>query len=252
LHGRAGNLPARELRLELDEAHSLLHVMGEIHETRFLQYNLRLSVKYTFAIAENAIHIHDVVTNAGATPTTMQLLYHINLGQPLLEPRANLQVGAERAVARNAHAAGGLATWSTYEAPTLGFVEQVYFFSAKPDASGWAKALLSSADAQRGFAVHYRPETLPFFTQWKNTVAEADGYVTGLEPGTGFPNPRSFEEEHGRLVTLGPAETREFHLKLEGIASPSRVAQLQQDIESTRSGPMETSEFEPDWCVPGS
>ena len=29
-------------------------------------------------------------------------------------------------------------------------------------------------------------EELPYLTQWKNTVAKSDGYVTGLEPGTSF------------------------------------------------------------------
>ncbi len=252
LHGRAGNLPARHLRLELDEAHSLLHVFGDVFETRFLQYNLKMTVKYTLAIGETAIHIHDVVTNAGATPTGMQMLYHINLGQPLLEAGASLHVDAKKAVARNAHAASSLASWPTYEPPTAGYSEQVYFFAAVPDASGWAKALLAARNSERGFAVHYRPDSLPYFTQWKNTVAESDGYVTGLEPGTGFPNPRSFEEKQGRVIELAPGESREFHLKLEGIAAADRVKQLKQEIESTRSGPMATSDFEPGWCVPGS
>ena len=39
-------------------------------------------------------------------------------------------------------------------------------------------------------------------TLWKNTNAEAEGYVTGLEPGTNFPSNRRIEREHGRVPKL--------------------------------------------------
>jgi hypothetical protein len=42
---------------------------------------------------------------------------------------------------------------------------------------------------------------------WRNTPAEADGYVLGIEPGTNYPNPRTFEMRHGRVVLLKPGET---------------------------------------------
>ena len=41
---------------------------------------------------------------------------------------------------------------------------------------------------------------MPWFTQWKNTTSVADGYVTGIEPGTNFPNPRTYEGEQGRVI----------------------------------------------------
>ena len=37
---------------------------------------------------------------------------------------------------------------------------------------------------------------------WKNTNAEAEGYVTGLEPGTNFPSNRRNERAHGRVPKL--------------------------------------------------
>ncbi|MCA9180153.1 MAG: aldose 1-epimerase family protein [Planctomycetales bacterium] len=248
LHGRIANLPARSVQIEVDQAHSLLHVTGEVHETRFLQTNLRLDVRYTFALDDPKIAIHDTVTNAGAGPADMQLLYHINIGAPHLQQGSTLHLNADKIVARNAHAAKDLAEWSTYLAPTAGYAEQVYFSASRADASGWTKCLLASRAGKRGVAVHYRPETLPFFSQWKNTVAEADGYVTGLEPATGFPNPRSFEEAHGRLVQLQAGESREFVLTIEGIASAERIAAVKREITSAGTAPS-TSAFDADWCV---
>lgn len=246
LHGRIANLPARNVQIEVDQARTLLYVTGEVHETRFLQYNLRLGVRYTFALDDPKIAIHDTVTNAGAGPVDMQLLYHINFGPPHLQQGSTLYLNADKIVARDAQAAKDLADWPTYLAPTAGYAEQVYFSASRADTSGWAKCLLSSRGGNRGVAVHYRPETLPYFSQWKNTVAEVDGYVTGLEPATGFPNPRSFEESHGRLVQLKAGESREFMLAIEGIASAERIAALKGELAGAAPS---TSEFDPDWCV---
>jgi hypothetical protein len=109
---------------------------------------------------------------------------------------------------------------------------------------------LNAPDEELAFVVHFDTKTLPYFTQWKNTGAEADGYVTGLEPGTGFPNPRSFEEQQGRVVELGPGETREFNLKLEGVTDAVRVQRIENEISDLSLGRTELQEFDADWCTP--
>ncbi len=251
LHGRIANLPARQVQMEIDAERSLLHITGEVHETRFLQYNLRLAARYTFALDQPKISIRDTVTNAGSSPTDMQLLYHFNLGAPFLQAGSKLYMNADKIVARNAHSAQALANWPTYQAPTPGFVEQVYFSASRPDDSGWTKCLLAAPDNTRGVALHYRTDTLPYFSQWKNTVAEQDGYVTGLEPGTSFPNPRSFEEARGRLVELRGGESREFHLAIERIGSTDQMQRLKSELDASGSPPA-TAAFDGDWCTPES
>ena len=51
----------------------------------------------------------------------------------------------------------------------------------------------------------------------------ADGYVTGLEPGTNFPNPRSFEGQQGRVVKLGPGESARFEVELSVLGDAAAV-----------------------------
>ena len=71
---------------------------------------------------------------------------------------------------------------------------------------------------------------LPCFTLWKNTAAEADGYVTGLEPGTNFPNLRSFERTNGRLLTLAPRATRRMSFELAIHVGREQVRELEGEI----------------------
>ncbi|MEZ6135969.1 MAG: aldose 1-epimerase family protein [Pirellulaceae bacterium] len=249
VHGRVGNLPAQNVQVHFEPQHSQLHVLGEVNETRFLQYNLRLTSTYTFRFDEPTIEVRDRVTNAGGTPTSMQILYHVNIGQPILEGGAKLHLAAAQIAARDHRAAEDLQQWDTYLPPTTGYAEQVYFSESVAGRDGWSTALLTDSQAERGFALHYQPTTLPYFSQWKNTVAEADGYVTGLEPATGFPNPRSFEEARGRTVALAAGESRDFHLRLEGIAHEDRVAQIAAELAGIRgSKPAPAAPTHPDWC----
>ncbi len=118
LHGRIANQPAVNWSVHLDADHSLLEVRGEVHETRFLQFNLRLSVSYRFAFGQPVIEVVDTVRNASNTPTTMQMLYHVNVGTPLLDGGATIHSAAKRIVARDQHAADDLNDWSTYLPPT--------------------------------------------------------------------------------------------------------------------------------------
>lgn len=252
LHGCIANLPARSMCVEVDQEAGELHVEAEVHEARFLQYNLRLRVRYTFRAGEPSIRIHDKVRNASAMPTSMQLLYHINLGAPLLEEGSRLHVTSRQVVARDVHAAKYMDQWQEYGGPTAGFAEEVFFMAGRADEEGWAHALLTSRDEQAGFVVHWRPENLPFFSQWKHTAATADGYVTGLEPATGFPNPRTFEAEQGRVVELAPGEERDFFVTLEGLTTSQRVAELKQKIASKVEGEIIPAEYHVQWCMPAA
>ncbi len=251
VHGRVANLPAQQVQVRVCAETGDLIVEGEVLETRFLQYRFRLYSSYRFQFGEPSLTVQDLVTNMGATANSMQLLYHINVGKPLLGPGATLRTAAQEIVARDVRAAEDLPNWPTYLPPTAGYAEQVYFSRAVPDAEGWATALLASADAARGFAVHFQADTLPYFSQWKQTAAEADGYVTGLEPATGFPNPRSFEESQGRTVELAAGASRAFQLRLEGISAPRRVSELQSELAALRGGQAaQTRAFREGWCMP--
>lgn len=249
LHGRVGNLPARDVALELDAEHSLLTVSGRVLETRFLQYNLELRASYTFPLGQPIIEVNDTVTNRSSQPAGVQMLYHVNFGAPVLGKGAKFHTGSDRVVARNAHAATDVATWDTYREPTPGYEEQVYFYSSKPDDRGWASNMLSSPDATSAVSVRHKVDTLPYLTQWKNTVGESDGYVTGLEPGTGFPNPRSFEEAGGRVVSLAGGESMEFQLAIEAMTDPAQIAAATEKL-ATQRGDIEQQDFDAAWCTP--
>src|SRR5208282_3480241 len=121
---------------------------------------------------------------------------------PFLEAGSRLLAPVREMSPLTARAAEQIETFETYAAPTAGFAEQVYCYDLQADLAGRSLALLSNAAGDRGVAMRFNRKELPCFTVWKNTAALEDGYVTGLEPGTNYPNFKSFERQQGRVVLL--------------------------------------------------
>ena len=84
-------------------------------------------------------------------------------------------------------------------------------------------AVLVNPAGDRGVTVSWPVEQLPYLTQWKNTAAESTGYVTGIEPGTGFPHNRSYERKYGRVPKLGAGQSRTFELGFSILVNAGEV-----------------------------
>lgn len=250
LHGRIANLPASQIEIAVDAREGVLDVIATVTEARFLVYSLQLQTRMRFRAGSSVIEITDTVTNPGSIPTTMQLLYHINIGQPVVEAGARVHATPKTICPRDATAAKAVENWDRCEGPESGFAEQVYFMQASADASHWSESVIASANQTSGLSVQFCTRTLPFLNLWKNTAAVEDGYVIGLEPATGFPNVKSFEEKNKRVITLAGGESRVFRLKMEPLASAQSVQAAIQRINDNRTSPgVIHNEPQPGWCA---
>ncbi len=231
LHGRIANLPAHmvEVRVNLDPPHELM-VIGQVEEGMLFNSRLLLTTTYTTVPGSNRVVIHDLVENRGGAPAEMQLLYHCNIGAPFLEAGSRVVMPIREMAPINARAAEGMDTAETYGGPVAGFAEQVYCYDLLPDAAGRTLAMLYDRAAERGFVVRFNRNELPCFTVWKNTGAYEDGYVTGLEPATNYPNFKGFERQQGRVHTLVPGGRWECTWSLEVHDTRAGVAEVLQEI----------------------
>lgn len=252
LHGRIGNKPAESTRFTIDPDTQEITVMGFVREARFHFGKLRMTTTLKTRAGEKGFRIHDEIKNLSESPAEMQLLYHVNFGDPLLDAGSRVVAPIKTIVPRNARAAEGIGNWSSYEAPQPGFEEQVYFFELLAGDDGKTQAMLKNAHATEGALLKFNKQQLPCFTVWKNTTSLSDGYVTGIEPGTNFPNPRTYEGEQGRIVKLGPKGSFGFDFELaylsdaaEVEAAEAAIARLQGDTE-----PQVYAEPQDGWCAP--
>lgn len=236
LHGRIANRPAHQVDLTIDTDRQEMVLRGVVEETRFHFLKLRMISTLTTKFGASSFTIRDEVENLSASPATMQLLYHVNFGLPLLDGGSRVIAPVKSVAPRNEHAATGIQTWDSYGAPEPGFEEMVYFFELNSAGDGTTRALLKNAHSTRGVSLVFNKIQLPCFTVWKNTTAEADGYVTGLEPGTNFPNPRSFEATKSRVVRLAAGQTKVFDLTMEIHGSPEEVSTAEAAVEEIQAG----------------
>ncbi len=241
LHGKIANTPASEVEVVIDRAPPhRIRIRGRVDERMLFGPQFELWTEISTEPGSNEFRVEDQIRNCGAGVQEFQLLYHINCGPPLLEAGARCRAAAKRVTPRNEYLAKDVRHFDTFAGPTAGAAEQVYFLEPQADGAGRAKVLLHNAAADRGVSLGFAVKELPCFTLWKNTAAVADGYVTGLEPGTGFPNPRQVERAAGRVPQLAPGETRRFaldfaiHLNRAQVAKAVGVTSSSKDSEQVR------------------
>jgi hypothetical protein len=251
LHGRIGNIPAHDVQIAWDDASGEIVVSGIVDEFRFHFLKLRMTSSIRTKPGSSTISVVDEIENISASPAEIQMLYHWNFGVPLLDGGSRLVVPAKTVVPRNDHAAASMKSWDNYQAPEPGFAEQVYFFdlAAKDDRT---RVLLKNAHSSAGVSLVYNRKQLPCFSQWKDTAAIADGYVTGLEPATNFPNPRSFEGKQGRFIKLAGGGKTKFEQSLEIHPDAASVGAAEKEVAAIAGGIKAQVMDKPQatWCAP--
>lgn len=237
LHGRISNIPAVRawVTVELEEPYRL-SVSGEMYDTRMFGPSYRLTSTLTATPGDAGFRVIDRVQNLSGTPSEMELLYHCNYGPPLLEEGSKVVLPVETMSARDERALEGVDEWNTYGPPTPGFNEQGYYCRLHADDDNRTKVGLVNANRDLGLSIGFSTEQLPAFTLWKNTAAERDGYVTGLEPATDYPNPRPFEREKGRVVELDTGETYRAELDVRLHEDATQVKEMMEEIDELTAG----------------
>ena len=230
LHGKIANTAAHFVSVSTPESGEPIEVTGVVDETSMFLGALRLTSKLRTQPGSNAITIVDEIKNLAGQPAEVELLYHINTGRPFLEGGARCEIPHRSVAPRDHRASEDIDAWQTFAAPVAGYAEQCYFVEPVTDADGNTQAMLVNQTGDRALSMRFNTGQLPCFTLWKNTQAEADGYVTGLEPSTSLPNGRSFERKQGRVISLEPGQSHRTVLELAVHTSLHEVAEARDAV----------------------
>ncbi len=235
LHGRIANTPASEVEVVIDdEAPHTIRVRGLLEEKMFKFGNFELWTEVSTTPGSNSLRIDDRLVNRGAYDAEYQLIYHTNFGKPLLEEGAKFVGAVNEIFPMDNYAGKDLESFDTYLGPTPNYGEQVYNMRMRYDETGQTTVMLKNRDSSKGVALRYHVDSLPCFNLWKNTEPDVEGYVTGLEPATGFPFNRSIERANGRVLKLAPDTEKRFQLELTMLPNKESVADTQSTIEELR------------------
>ena len=208
MHGRVGAIAAHVSETRMTETE--LRVSGEVRQAKVFSENLVLNRLLTSPIGGKTLVIEDTVTNESAHPTPHMVLYHFNLGWPLLDESASLHIPSIKTTPRDEDAAAGLHSWQTIDAPQRGSREQVFAheFQDGPVSAGIENTALGIR-----VDIGFSSRQLPALYQWK--MADHGHYVMGLEPANisqvdGFAQ----ASERAQLPILEPGESAKYSLSL--------------------------------------
>jgi hypothetical protein len=235
LHGKIANIPASEVEVIVqDRPPYRITLRGVVHEKMLFGPKLELVTEVSTEPGSTTFRIQDTIMNKGSQPQEYQILYHYNFGKPLLGPGAKLHVPVTRVTPYNANAARDVKTYHTFAEPKSGYVEQVYLMHPLDDQEGKVNVLLHNPNSDRGVLLKYLKKELPYLTLWKNTGADEDGYVIGIEPASSFPNQRRIERQAGRVPKLAGGASHTMRMDFTLLDKEYKVSQAIQQINEVQ------------------
>lgn len=217
LHGRINNTPAENVGVftEWKNGDLLITVRGVMREARMFGENLTLSRELTMKLGENKFRIADTIENEGHREEPVTLLYHYNIGYPLLCPDSQLVLSSNEVTPRDGEAEKGANYYHVFEGPIQDYREQVFFHDVIADSDGFCRVgIFNKTLGEKGVGcyIKYNKKQFPILTQWKQN-GEGE-YVLGLEPCNCLPLGRKELANRNALPVLKPGEkvTNEFDI----------------------------------------
>jgi hypothetical protein len=218
MHGSIGHMRATVLRAEVTDDEVI--VEAEVRQSVVFGENLVLRRKVSSPLGSDEFQIEDTVTNLSYRDQPHMILYHFNLGWPLVDDDTTIDIPSSGVSPRDADAEAGLSEHHAWGPPIAGFREQVY----RHDLPQQSAVTAVVANPARGLTAEITvdPSELPAIFQWK---MQAQGhYVLGIEP-TNTPNVRgrAAAKAAGDLPMLAPGESATYSLHLRLAQDPPVV-----------------------------
>ena len=234
LHGRVSNIPAEEIgtTTEWVDDVPVLSIFGKMREARFFGENLVLGRKIICKYGENKITIQNTVENLGFRKEALMLLFHFNMGYPLLDEGSILVAPTEKLIPRDPDAEKGRTIYNQSQKPTPDYPEQVFYHNLKADSNGETCVALINRKIELGVAIHFNKKQLFNFTQWKQ-MGEGE-YVMGMEPCNCYVGGRTDTRNAEVMEYLEPGEIRNFDLTVELLSGIEEIDRMIKDIEKIK------------------
>jgi hypothetical protein len=234
LHGRISYQPARLTGYgeRWDGDQCLLYATGEIRQAAMYGENLILERRIEVEVGSDTVTFYDRVRNLGFYPTPHALLYHVNLGWPVVDKETRL-VAPIQSTPFTVHDPEATDIGPIdQDDPQSRFFQQVYEHQIVADDDGTARAALINAGFQTpagetgvALEIAYDGRAMPALFQWQNL--QEGNYVVAIEPATVHGGSRADWKKRGELQILEHDDQRDYRLAITPHAGAIAIDVLQ-------------------------
>jgi hypothetical protein len=243
MHGRGALQPAQltGYGLRWDGDDGVLWCEGTVHQVQVMGEHLSLTRRIEVAIGSSQVHFTDTVRNHGFSRTPHMLLYHINLGWPLLDADARFSAPITGTLAANMPQDVQQAEYRVQTSPQPRFVQQVFDHAFKADEQGRVPAALLNDRLGLGFVYEFDASAFRCLQQWQ---ALGEGiYGFGIEPATAHWGSRQDAQGKGEVINLAHDETRIYRSSMSVLDGASAIATHERRVAAIT--PLLTDGFPP-------
>ena len=239
IHGRISTIPGRLIAYgeEWRGDECWLYCEGVVQQAAVFAEDLHLIRRIEARVGGTGFTLCDRVVNHGFSRTPHMLLYHINVGHPVLA-EGSRYLAPVLHTPWAAHAAGYRAQAVGYRimpGPRLNFHEQVWEHWLAGDADGQVPVALVNDVLGLGFMVETNKREFPCQYEWQN--AQAGLYALGIEPSTNHALGKSFAKERGELIWLEHGEERSYTTRFEVLDGTAAIAAAEARIAAIARQP---------------
>lgn len=203
LHGTIAHQPAEHVYWEETDTEYVIHAF--VRDEVIFGRKLRLNREIAVSKKENMFRINDSIENTGDRTEPLEILYHMNMGYPLLDEDSIVTIPSAEVQARDDHAAKDIDNWMHMHRPMAGYQERCYYHKFA-DAAG--RAAIFQPKLEQGLEITFDAGELDGFVEWK--MLGVRDYVLGLECGNCYPDGRDVMRRTGMLKFLAPGEKKHY------------------------------------------
>lgn len=138
-------------------------------------------MKRTVTLFENdgKLLLEDTLLNRGTKTENYCVLYHVNLGYPMLDEGLEIIDDIETVIPTSEHAKKNISNRTVFSAPIDNEPESCFFLTNKTN-----KITTVNKKLGRKFTLTYSKDTLPALVQWYSPASH--DYALGIEPATSY------------------------------------------------------------------
>ena len=237
LHGRVANIPAtlQGYGQSWDGDRCLLWAEGEVRQAAVFGEHLRMHRRIESEIGGNEIRLHDTIRNHGFERSPHMLLYHIDLGWPLIDEGTQLVAPIARTLWYSPVVDRQRASYQVMAKPIPNFDEQAYEHELVVDSEGKMRVAVVNERLNFGVTVEWHAKEFPCFLEWLHLREGA--YVIGVEPSTHHVQGDQAARDDGSMIWLEHGETRSYRTVITVLDGKEAVQQAVDKIRKVAVQP---------------